>query len=237
MRDVIVRTGAGMALRRNAVVLAVLSAAFLAGCASRDSITVGSVPDDYRTNHPITIAEREQVFDLPVGAGSMTLSRGQREAIGGFLADYDRQSATAVRVMVPTGSLNAAAASHISGDIVSHLRREGVHGGSILVGYYDAGAPEVSAPIRITYAAIKAGVGGKCGRWPADILQTSENKHYANFGCSYQNNLAAQVANPNDLLGPRKSTSIDPENRQDAIDQYKARGVAEDFNRNSEVNY
>ena len=47
----------------------------------------------------------------------------------------------------------------------------------------------------------------KCGRWPEDILETSENKHYANFGCSYQNNLAAQIANPADLLGPRKQTA------------------------------
>ena len=33
----------------------------------RDSITVGAVPDDYRTNHPIVIAEKNQVIDLPVG--------------------------------------------------------------------------------------------------------------------------------------------------------------------------
>ncbi len=54
----------------------------------------------------------------------------------------------------------------------------------------------------------------KCGRWPEDILETSENKHYANFGCSYQNNLAAQIANPADLLGPRKQTPIDAANRE-----------------------
>jgi hypothetical protein len=28
---------------------------------------------------------------------------------------------------------------------------------------------------------------GKCGRWPDDLLATtSENKHYANFGCASQ---------------------------------------------------
>jgi pilus assembly protein CpaD len=31
------------------LVLAVLSASLLAGCAKRDSITVGAFPDDYRT--------------------------------------------------------------------------------------------------------------------------------------------------------------------------------------------
>ena len=64
----------------------------------------------------------------------------------------------------------------------------------------------------------------KCGRWPEDILQNSaENKHYANFGCSYQNNLAAQIANPADLLGPRKQSPIDAERRSNVIDEYRRR--------------
>ena len=64
----------------------------------------------------------------------------------------------------------------------------------------------------------------RCGRWPDDLLETTENKHYANFGCSYQNNLAAQVANPADLLGPRKQTEIDAENRDRVINVYRQSG-------------
>jgi pilus assembly protein CpaD len=221
---------------RGAVVLAVLSAALLAGCAKRDSIQVGSIPDDYRTNHPIIIGEREQVLDLPVGAGEMSLSRGHREVIGGFIDGYDRRSRTAVRIMVPSGSGNSAAAYAVASDISNYLHQSGVHGGSVLIDHYDAGSYGVSAPIRISYTAMRAGVD-KCGRWPDDVLKNSDNKHYANFGCSYQNNIAAQIANPADLLGPRKPSSIDPENRANAIDQYKARGIAADMADNREINY
>ncbi|TIU72362.1 MAG: pilus assembly protein CpaD, partial [Mesorhizobium sp.] len=77
----------------------------------------------------------------------------------------------------------------------------------------------------------------RCGRWPEDLLQTSENKHYADFGCSYQNNLAAQMANPTDLLGPRKQSDIDAENRSAVIDVYRQRGISEEFFGNSEVEY
>ena len=66
---------------------------------------------------------------------------------------------------------------------------------------------------------------------------TSENKHYADFGCSYQNNLAAQMANPADLLGPRKPSTIDAENRGAVIDVYRARGISDEFLGNSEVTY
>ncbi|GAI42846.1 unnamed protein product, partial [marine sediment metagenome] len=36
-----------------------------------------------------------------------------------------------------------------------------------------------------------------------------------------QNNLAAQIANPADLLGPRASTTIDAERRGKVIDAYR----------------
>ena len=77
----------------------------------------------------------------------------------------------------------------------------------------------------------------RCGRWPEDIADTSENKQWENFGCSYQNNLAAQVSNPADLLGPRRQTEIDPENRSKVIDVYRARKISEEFKSNSEVDY
>ena len=56
--------------RRAAPALALLSAVLMSGCTAirHDSITVGSVPDDYRTNHPIVVGEQRQVVDIPVGA-------------------------------------------------------------------------------------------------------------------------------------------------------------------------
>ena len=90
----------------------------------------------------------------------------------------------------------------------------------IVVSSYGAQSLDESAPIRVSFVAMKAQTD-KCGRWPADIAETSENKHYANFGCSYQNNLAAQVADPADLIGPRKQTTIDAEKRSLVIDEYR----------------
>lgn len=211
-------------------------AAMLGGCAQRDSITVGSVPDDYRTNHPIVIAEKEEKLDLPVAASDRGMTRTQKVAIEGFLARYDRSAAPVVRIITPSGGPNDVAASRATSDFARLLRSNGVPDGRIAFLSYQAGPAETSAPVRIAYSAMRAQTG-KCGRWPADLLKTSENKHYANFGCSYQNNLAAQLANPADLLGPRKPTEIDAENRADAIDQYKARAIARDFEATSEVNY
>ena len=201
-------------------VLVVVSLALLAGCAKRDHVIVGSVPDDYRTNHPIVIAEKDEVLDLPVAASERGLTKPQKVAVEGFLANYDRSAAPVVNVILPVGARNDVAASYLGQDLPAYMRKQGVPGGRIAVSSYDAGSADVSAPVRITYSAMRA-QAGKCGRWPEDILQNTENKHYANFGCSYQNNLAAQVANPSDLLGPRKQTEIDAARRGVAIDVYQ----------------
>ena len=219
-----------------AAVLVILSASLLAGCAKRHHITVGSVPDDYRTNHPIVVAERDQVLDVPVGASMHRLNYAQRQVVEGHLAEYEIDAGAPLRILVPSGSRNAGAASYVAGEIAELARERGIHSGLILIHSYAVNNIETSAPVRVVYAAVSAGTG-PCGRWPKDILETGENKHYANFGCAYQQNLAAQLANPMDILGPRKRSEIDPENRANAIDRYKARGIAEDFATNSEVDY
>lgn len=206
-----------------APILAVAAVGLLSGCANRDSITVGSVPDDYRTNHPIVISERTETIDLPVGVSNRRMTKSQRDTLLGFLDDYDKSAAPTLTILAPAGSANEAAAAATARDFARLASRNGVHSSRIVMASYQADASETSAPIRVSYAKLRAHTG-KCGRWPDDLLQTSENKHYANFGCSYQNNLAAQMANPADLLGPRKTTTIDAENRDVVIDIYRSEG-------------
>lgn len=203
-----------------AIGLALFAAALATGCANRDSIVVGSVPDDYRTNHPITISEREEVVDIPVAASSHQLSVEQKTALDGFFARYDAHAGAPVSILVPSGGANDLAASEVARDMARHLARNGIPRHRIATYAYSTGSRDASAPIRVKYTALRA-KAGPCGRWDADILNNADNKHYTNFGCASQNNLAAQIANPADLLGPRKPSEIDPENRGVAIRDYK----------------
>jgi pilus assembly protein CpaD len=231
-----VRSG-GARIRRSAIpILAIAIAASLAGCAKRDSITVGAIPDDYRTTHPIVIAEKNQKIDLPVGAGDRGMTGSQRDTLLGFLDGYDKSAAPALTIATPIGSANEVAATAAARDFARLAIASGIKRDRIVVTSYQSVVPEASAPIRVSYISVRAQTD-KCGRWPEDILETSENKHYADYGCSSQNNLAAQLANPADLLGPRKSTDIDAENRGAVIDVYRGRGISDEFLGNSEVTY
>lgn len=216
--------------------VAIALAALLSGCANRDSITVGSVPDDYRTNHPIMIAEKNQKVDIPVGAGDRGMTGYQRDTLLGFLDGYDRSAAPALTIAIPLGSANEAAALVAGRDFARVAAASGLNRKRIVMTSYQSASAEASAPVRVSFVAVRAQTD-KCGRWPEDLLQTSDNRHYADFGCSYQNNLAAQMANPSDLLGPRKMTDIDAENRGKVIDVYRARGISNEFLGNSEVTY
>ncbi|MEI9415422.1 CpaD family pilus assembly protein [Mesorhizobium sp. Cs1321R2N1] len=235
-RTMAMRSGRSRISLRVLPIMAVAVSALLAGCAHRDSITVGAIPDDYRTNHPIVIAEKNQKIDLPVGAGDRGMTGSQRDTLLGFLDGYDKSAAPALTIQIPSGSANEVAATAAGRDFARLAVAAGIKRDRVVVVSYQAGSSEASAPVRVSYIAVRAQTD-KCGRWPADLVETSENKHYADFGCSYQNNLAAQMANPGDLLGPRKSTTIDAANRSKAIGVYQDRGISDEFLGNSEVTY
>ena len=206
-----------------ALAAAALAVTALSGCGAfqkRHHITVGSVPDDYRTNHPIILNEREEILDVPVGASDRGITVAQRSSIQAFMAQSSGASAGVVQILVPAGAPNSAAANRVLPDIVSALRKSGVQGGSVVTGSYDASASQSSAPVRISYRAMSAGTE-PCGKWSADLGDTTQNKNYENFGCASQNNFAAMIANPADLIGPRLPDAIDPARRGLAISRYQ----------------
>jgi pilus assembly protein CpaD len=195
----------------------------LAGCTSYDHVTVGSVPDDYRTAHPIIISEQQVKIDIPVGANDRGMTSLQKTALDGFLQDYDRRAAAPVQILVPVGSVNEAAAHRAAVGLAREVRHNGIASSKIAVLPYEVPDAAAQAPIRVTYAKVKASTN-QCGRWPSDIGKTPENKHYEDFGCSSQNNLAAQIANPSDLIGPRKLGDVDAGRRGAVINGVNGSG-------------
>lgn len=99
--------------------------------------------------------------------------------------------------------------------------------------YYTPTAHYERHPIIVT----KSGAHAKrCGAWPEDMTETADNQSYANFGCSQQNNIAAMVANPEDLVRPRATTPADAMRRVKVFDNYrKGDAVASAEEKNQDV--
>ncbi|PIC01238.1 CpaD family pilus assembly lipoprotein [Caulobacter sp. X] len=61
----------------------------------------------------------------------------------------------------------------------------------------------------------------KCGQAWESLTATRDNKAYENFGCAVAANMAAQVANPEDLVRPREATPVDAGRRDVVMGKYR----------------
>ena len=72
------------------------------------------------------------------------------------------------------------------------------------------------------FQGLKATVQRHCGAWPTDLASGGsidgwKNDSYPNFGCATQSTLAAQVADPRDLVQSRAAGPGDVQMRLRAI--------------------
>ena len=204
-----------------AVVLATSS--MLAGCGNlnKDGMSTSAIPDDYRTRHPIMLSEVEHTLDVPIASGDRKLTNGLRDSIAGFANEYLSSSSGTIQIMMPQGSANAGATSVLRKQIREVLTTRGVKANRIIETTYQAQASGDAAPVRLSYVSMTA-MTNPCGEWPEDLTNnTSANKNYENFGCATQSNLAAQIANPMDLVTPRAMAPIDATRRSTVIGLYR----------------
>lgn len=209
--------------RLGTATLLVGSVLVLASCGSmnKDGMNTGAIPDDYRTRHPIVLNEVEHTLDVPIASGDRSLTIGMQDSISGFAQEYRNSSSGVIQIMAPHGSPNSGAAAHARKQIRQLLAARGVPSNRIIETSYQAQATGDSAPIRLSYVATTA-VTNQCGEWPEDLQSnTTSNRNYHNFGCATQNNLAAQIANPMDLVTPRAQAPIDATRRSTVIGLYR----------------
>lgn len=199
-------------------------ASLLTACGTNrpDYRATSAIPNDYRTNHPITLAEVEHNLDIPVGSGEAVLTPALRDLIKGFAQDYAALSRSTMRIAVPSNAANSRAASTVKGQVRKVLADAGVSASRVITTTYDSPQVEASAPIKLSFIAVTA-ITGDCGQWPTDLFgpTVADNTNWENFGCASQQNLAAQVANPADLVGPRGMTPIDASRRAEVIQVYR----------------
>ena len=204
--------------------LRVLSAAAvcaaLAGCAA-DRVVTNSVvtANDYRERHPIALAEATTSVDIFAAGGRLDLDSARR--IQTFAAQYRMIGSGPIAIQLPKGTAGDANAR----SLVDGIRHELVRGGArgyVNVGSYEVTNPALASPVRLSFVGLKAQMTKRCGEWPRDVasgggFSGSANEPYWNHGCATQNVLAAQVADPRDLAGPRGETPSDVVMRTRAI--------------------
>jgi pilus assembly protein CpaD len=214
--------------RRSALLASIAASALaisLAACTSSGGVdpfatSTSLGTDDYRVNHPITIDEKIEAMDIPVSVDSQHLTADSRANIAYFAQAFLRSSTAIIAVVAPSGSPNQVAAASIAVEVEDTLRKNGINPRAISYRVYKAGADEKIAPVRIAFNRIAA-TTAPCGPWMDDMTNTAANRHYGSFGCATQQNLAAVIDNPLDLLYPRGLTPADAARRSDVLSKYR----------------
>ena len=207
---------------------AALLTMMLVGCKALEdpgAHTAGFTLIDPTQRHPIMVSQQPATVNLRVAPGSQGLTPAQRANVAGFLERYRATDAgnSKLVIAVPSGSPNEGAAVHAVADVRRMISGYGFAESNIAIEPYHE-RRDASAPIRLSYLRYVA-EPPECGQWPTNLAEDYRNLPYPNLGCAQQHNLAAQIANPADLLGPRTMDPADQERRAVVLDKYR-RGVA-----------
>ncbi len=192
-----------------ASLLAVLAAG---SCAAPINDANTGLVDDPIVNHPIQVQPNFHTIRLAFTGGDAGLMPDEAQQFDSFVASYMQHGNGAISISAPAG-LDASAAIAYFGE---RLAAAGVPRDRILVGTRDGGGGKVELGY-IGYDATTA----PCGDWSTNYGDTAANRVSPNLGCATQHNLAAQVADPRDLVAPQPMGTGDAARRATVYGNYK----------------
>jgi len=198
-----------------AAALVLTAAVLLAGCQTNADVYNDPRSNAFYDRYPIRVANAP--VKVGVAAHNGMLSAEQANAVINFAHDARNNATSRVSMRYPSGPGGREAAIQVQQLLVD----EGVPAGRIVASSYKGGA---GAPVQLSYDS-RVAVTKECGAWN-DLASTDQNRDYKNFGCAYQQNVAAMVSNPNDFERPRTETPIIAANRTAAIQVYYEMGKA-----------
>jgi pilus assembly protein CpaD len=173
--------------------LMVGAAGMLTACS--DALDGDSYPSSaYYENYPIDV--RQAPVKMGVAARIGTLKSDQVNAVVNFSRDAYQSAESKVSIRYPSGSVQGRQAAS---EIAALMAKQGIPRSMISVASYSGGP---AAPVQMSFQR-KVAVTRECGDWSENLAFTYYNELYPNNGCALQNNIAAMVANPEDLQHPR----------------------------------
>ncbi len=162
-------------------------------------------------NHPITVEPSYRSLKI---ANSETLSTDDAQKLSAFVEDYLARGNGAITIAAPSGPDSSKVITAL-GETLANM---GVPRTHILVGEQDQVKSDGLVEIGyIRYVARTA----PCGDWSVNAEDNQRNLPMPNFGCAVQNNLAAQVADPRDLIEPRGMGMSDATRRTQVLNKYE----------------
>jgi pilus assembly protein CpaD len=161
--------------------------------------------------------QAEQAPDeIRLGQHPDGLSDHQRAALADYARGYIEAGGELVVIRTPAGG--GEAATRMAQGAKAALEAAGLNEREIALDVYTADKP--GDPVRLVYERWRA-KPIVCGQSWNSLTNTRDNQTQSNFGCAYTANMAAQVADPRDINGPRTMDASDAARRATVLDKYR----------------
>jgi len=191
---------------------------FLAGCGGFNGMTdARSTPAQ---QHPITVDPQIVTYEIAAAPDKIALSLEEKSAVRSFARAFKERGHGTLNVSAPSGAPNTAAAITMAAEVGTVLDEEGIAHERRSHGGYRASSSNTNAPVILSFRRYVA-TPSPCGNWSEDYGYDPDNGTTPNFGCASQNNLAAMVADPADLMGPRDADPAYAGRRDVVLEKYR----------------
>lgn len=192
-------------------------AALLAGCATHvPGANEKAETPSQRFEAKVTPKPEE----VRLAVHAQGVSARQAEALSRLIENWRQDEGGIIGIQSPSAGVDSSAAYRMTESTRAYLMSKGVRSDQIEVTGY---TPEAQAEpaLLVGYLRFEAEIP-ECGKKWTNISKSWKNDVQPNFGCAVTANIAAQLADPGDLLGPRQTTPQDAARRQDVLDKYRA---------------
>lgn len=186
----------------------------LAGCVGGPAD--GGGPPPLTPLHRYTLQVEPDMDRIALAVHETGVSPNQQAALAQLVSRFTLDGAPAIVVEAPAGG--DPVANDMAWKVRSALVAAGAPEHAVRIASY--AAPDPRAPVLAGFETVRA-VVPQCGTQWGSLTRTANNGVSSNFGCAVNANLAAQIANPRDIVQPRDMTQADAGRRSVVFDNYR----------------
>ncbi|MHA7872139.1 MAG: CpaD family pilus assembly protein, partial [Hyphococcus sp.] len=171
--------------------------------------------------HPISVDSQVVTLTIDADVTTTNLSDVDKARLRAFANAYMRDGHGPLTITAPSGTPDDLDGQEAAADIRGALNQAGVPWSALAGATYRTGGAPGGDQLILSYTHYVA-TASQCGLWSGLRGRDYRNLRSPNFGCATQNNLAAMIADPHDLVAPADETPRDAQTTVRAINAYRA---------------